>query len=366
MSNRIINVLPPSIYNKISAGEVVENPASALKEILENSVDAGARRISIEVSNGGFDLISVTDNGSGIYEDDLDALFVKHATSKLSSAEELYSVQTLGFRGEALSSISSVARVTLTTRHALSDTGIEVTAEEGKIISKKYVSCNVGTKVEVRDLFYNTPARKKFMKAAAREAIDVSKYVSRFILTNPNLQVTYRLNDEVVYRSKGEGLAEAIFAVYGADCLSKCLPISYQAELLNVSGYVGNPMFTKPNSTYQTLSVNGRYVVDRGIQESVTQAFRPYLMTRQYPFFVIDVSLPFDKVDVNVHPRKTEVRFMEPQYVRGKVYRAVQAALKEFNDKFVTDTLRPSVLDEEEDTVPKDYKVSTFSRTCRT
>ena len=134
MSNRIINVLPPSIYNKISAGEVVENPASALKEILENSVDAGARRISIEVSNGGFDLISVTDNGSGIYEDDLDALFVKHATSKLSSAEELYSVQTLGFRGEALSSISSVARVTLTTRHALSDTGIEVTAEEGKII----------------------------------------------------------------------------------------------------------------------------------------------------------------------------------------------------------------------------------------
>lgn len=360
MSNRIINVLPPSIYNKISAGEVVENPASALKEILENSVDAGARRISIEVSNGGFDLISVTDNGSGIYEDDLDALFVKHATSKLSSAEELYSVQTLGFRGEALSSISSVARVTLTTRHALSDTGIEVTAEEGKIISKKYVSCNVGTKVEVRDLFYNTPARKKFMKAAAREAIDVSKYVSRFILTNPNLQVTYRLNDEVVYRSKGEGLAEAIFAVYGADWLSKCLPISYQAELLNVSGYVGNPMFTKPNSTYQTLSVNGRYVVDRGIQESVTQAFRPYLMTRQYPFFVIDVSLPFDKVDVNVHPRKTEVRFMEPQYVRGKVYRAVQAALKEFNDKFVTDTLRPSVLDEEEDTVPKDYKVSTF------
>lgn len=358
MSNRIINVLPPSIYNKISAGEVVENPASALKEILENSVDAGARRISIEVSNGGFDLISVTDNGSGIYEDDLDALFVKHATSKLSSAEELYSVQTLGFRGEALSSISSVARVTLTTRHALSDTGIEVTAEEGKIISKKYVSCNVGTKVEVRDLFYNTPARKKFMKAAAREAIDVSKYVSRFILTNPNLQVTYRLNDEVVYRSKGEGLAEAIFAVYGADCLSKCLPISYQAELLNVSGYVGNPLFTKPNSTYQTLSVNGRYVVDRGIQESVTQAFRPYLMTRQYPFFVIDVSLPFDKV--NVHPRKTEVRFMEPQYVRGKVYRAVQAALKEFNDKFVTDTLRPSVLDEEEDTVPKDYKVSTF------
>ena len=238
ISNRI-NVLTPDIYNKISAGEVVEKPASALKEVVENSIDAGARRILIEVTDGGFLLISVSDNGSGIYEEDLEAAFIKHATSKLSSAEDLTSIQTLGFRGEALSSIAAVSRIKLTSRKATSETGVTVTVENGKITSKQYVSANVGTKIEIRDLFYNTPARKKFMKAPAREAVDISKFVAKLILTNPNLQITYILDGKTVYQTKGEGLSEAIFAVYGADCLENCLPVRYDGEAISINGYIG-------------------------------------------------------------------------------------------------------------------------------
>lgn len=338
ISNRI-NVLTPDIYNKISAGEVVEKPASALKEVVENSIDAGARRILIEVTDGGFQLISVSDNGSGIYEEDLEAAFIKHATSKLSSAEDLTSIQTLGFRGEALSSIAAVSRIKLTSRKATSETGVTVTVENGKITSKQYVSANVGTKIEIRDLFYNTPARKKFMKAPAREAVDISKFVAKLILTNPNLQITYILDGKTVYQTKGEGLSEAIFAVYGADCLENCLPVRYDGEAISINGYIGSPQYSKPNSTYQTLSVNGRCVIDKNIQNAIAQAFKPYLMGRQYPFFVLDVALPCDTVDVNVHPRKTEVRFQNLQMVCGKFYRAVEKTLKEFTEARVKQTL---------------------------
>ncbi|MCM1289103.1 MAG: DNA mismatch repair endonuclease MutL [Corallococcus sp.] len=343
MSNNRINILSPEVYNKISAGEVVERPSSALKEIVENSVDAGARRIVIEVENGGFDLISVTDNGCGIFEDDLEAVFIKHATSKVETADDLGLVQTLGFRGEAMSSICAVSKVQLTTRRADSDVAIRVLAHNGEIIDKKYVTANFGTRVEVRDLFYNVPARKKFLKSPSRESTEISKYVSKLILTNPNLEMSYFLDGKLVFKTQGQGLGEAIFAVYGADCLSNCVPVQYTGEFLRISGFIGVPTYTKANTTYQTLSVNGRCIADKSIQSSIMQAYKPYLMQRQYPFYVLDLEIPCDMVDVNVHPRKSEVRFTNLHSVCGRFYHAVGETLRESSSVKVDEILNVSI-----------------------
>ena len=341
ISNRI-NVLAPEVYNKISAGEVVERPSSALKELVENSVDAGAHRIVIEVENGGFDLISVTDNGCGIYEDDVEAVFIKHATSKVETAEDLTLVQTLGFRGEAMASISAVSKVRLTTRRQDCDVAVQVEAENGAIVDKKYVTANFGTRVEVRDLFYNVPARKKFLKSPQREAADITKFVSKLILTNPNLEMSYYLDGKLVFKNQGQGLGEAIFAVYGADCLSNCVPVQYTGEFLRINGFVGVPTYTKPNTTYQTLSVNGRTIEDKSVQSAIMQAYKPFLMQRQYPFYVLDLEIPFDMVDVNVHPRKTEVRFVNLHSVCGKFFHAVEEVLREYTALQVDELLNVS------------------------
>lgn len=346
--NNKILVLSPEVYNKIAAGEVVEKPYCALKELVENSIDAGARRIAIEVAGGGLDLISVSDNGCGICEDDLEAAFTKHATSKLGTADDLLSVQTLGFRGEALSSIAAVSKVKLTTRQSKSSTGVCVTLENGKIVKKEYVATNVGTKVEIRDLFYNVPARKKFLKSESREGVDVTKFVSRLILTNSNLEISYVLDGKTVYQTNGQGLAEAIFAVYGAECLKNCLPVNFEMDFMRINGYIGTPDYAKANSTYQTLSVNGRCIGDKGIQAAIAQAYKPYLMTRKFPFFVLDLSIPCDLVDVNVHPRKSEVRFQNPSLVCGKFFRAVDRVLKEYTDNKIQSILNVSSQRDEE------------------
>ncbi len=330
-----IKVLTSELYNLISAGEVIENPVGAIKELVENSIDAGATRISIEVNGGGFDLIAVGDNGGGMTEDDVNVAFLKHATSKLASKDDLYAVQTLGFRGEALPSIAAVARVKLTTKHNSSDAAVSVDVENGAIVNKSYVSANVGTRVEVRDLFYNTPARRKFLKSPEREIIQANKFVAKLILTNPNLEISYFVDGKKVYQTNGGGLAEAIFAVYDAECLKNCLPISYAKNNCRVSGYIGSPDYVKANTTYQTLSVNGRLITDKNITGAVTQAFRPYLMTRKYPFFVLDLEIPFDCIDVNVHPKKFEVRFANLHEVTSACYRAVSDALRQYSDERV-------------------------------
>ena len=325
-----IKVLKPEIYNIIAAGEVIEKPIGAVKELVENSIDAGATRIVIEVVGGGFDLISITDNGAGIREDDIELAFVKHATSKISSADDLFAVNTLGFRGEALPSIAAVSHVKLTTRSASADTGVCINVEDGVVSNKEHVACNVGTKIEVRGLFYNTPARKKYFKSVSSEAADISKYVSRLILSNPNLEISYTLDGKQIYSSSGNGLQEAIFSVYGADCLSHCLEVSSYREGLHIYGFVGNPQYAKANKTYQTLAVNGRYIVDQNVSGAIMQAFRPYLMTRQYPFYVLHLDLPCDQVDVNVHPKKLEVRFANINKVCSAIYHGVKNALDEY------------------------------------
>lgn len=340
-----IKILKPEVFNKISAGEVVETPVGALKELVENSIDAGATRITIEVKGGGIDLISVADNGCGIREDDVDLAFCKHATSKLTTSEELYAIETLGFRGEALSSISAVSKIKLLTRHASSDAGVLAIVEDGVAKSKQWVSANIGTKIEVRDLFYNMPARKKFLKSARYEGMSITKYVTKLILTNPTLEITYILDGETVYQSNGTGLREAIFVVYGGECIKNCALIEYSKGLFNISGYIGAPEYAKANRNYQTLSVNGRLVEDASVSAAILQAYKPYLMTRKFPFFVLNIDLPCDMVDVNVHPKKSEVRFADLKAVCGAFFRAVEGVLTKYKEARLTervDEIRPS------------------------
>ncbi len=322
-----IKLLAPDVYNKIAAGEVIENPVGVVKELVENSIDAGATNIVIEVSDGGFSSICVTDNGCGIDYEDIASAFLEHATSKVGSLDDLYYLQTLGFRGEALASIASVSKVQLTTRTSEKEAAICVDVENGEVVSRQYISANLGTKILVRDLFYNTPARKKFLKTPAREGAEITKFVTKLILTNPRLQISYYLDGQLVYKNCGKGLEEAVFAVYGGDVLEKCLAVEDSWQFMTIRGYVGDTTFTKPNKNWQTLSINGRCVSDTRISAAIMQAYKGYLMTRQYPFFVLDLEIPADRVDVNVHPKKSEVRFMQHDKVASFFYNAVTKVL---------------------------------------
>ena len=355
-----IKILRPEVYNVIAAGEVIEKPIGAVKELVENSIDAGARRIGIEVVGGGFDLIAITDDGYGIHEDDVDVAFVKHATSKISNTDDLYAVQTLGFRGEALPSIAAISHVKLTTRTRSSETGVSVSVEGGVVTNKQYVACNTGTKIEVRGLFYNTPVQKNYFKSVSGEAAEITKYVARLILTNPHLEISYTLDGKLIYSTKGDGLNEAIFAVYGANCLAHCLEVSLSREEMRIHGYIGDPQYTKANKTYQTLAVNGRYITDANISAAIMQAFKQYLMTRQYPFYVLHIELPCDKVNVNVHPKKLEVRFTNQRRVCSAFYHAVQNALEQYNMRGFDETMKsfpkvqePTTIFEQEDLLSK-------------
>ena len=332
-----IKILKPEVFNKISAGEVVETPVGAIKELVENSIDAGATRITIDLRGGGIDFISVSDNGSGIREDDIEVAFYKHATSKLTTGDELSAIGTLGFRGEALSSIAAVSKIRLTTRHASSETGVTTVVENGITQSKQLVSANVGTTIEVRDLFYNMPARKKFLKSSRYESMSVTKYVAKLILTNPSLEIIYVLDGQTVYQSSGAGLREAIFAIYGADCITNSTSIEYEKGLFRINGYIGAPEYAKPNRNYQTLSVNGRLVEDVSISASILQAYKPYLMTRKFPFFVLNIDMPCDLVDVNVHPKKSEVRFADSKAVCGAFFHAVENVLTKYREARLSD-----------------------------
>lgn len=325
-----IRVLSPEVYNKIAAGEVIENPVGVVKELVENSIDAGATNIVIDVVGGGFTSISVADNGCGIEYEDIPNAFTEHATSKLAEIDELYYLQTLGFRGEALASIAAVSKIKLTTRTSEAEAALCVEVENGTVVSRMYVSANLGTKIEVRDLFYNMPARKKFLKAPAREGSEITKFVAKLILTNPKLQISYNLDGKLVYKSPGKDLESAIFAVYDADVLEKCLPVKDEWEFMTIRGYVGDTTFAKPNKNWQTLSINGRYVNDTRIVAAIMQAYKCYLMIRQYPFFVLDLEIPPDRVDVNVHPKKSEVRFATPDKVAAFFYNAVTKVLLDY------------------------------------
>lgn len=323
---RKINILTKNIYNRIAAGEVIDRPYSAVKELIENSLDAGADNIEIYIERGGKQLIKVVDNGSGIERDDMRAAFLPHATSKIATAEDLDTIKTLGFRGEALASISVISKVELVSVTE-GNSAYKVTCEDGKVGEILPAALEKGTEITVRNLFYNTPVRAKFMKPDKKEESDVTSFVTRYILGNPNVSFKYFVDGKLVLQSYGGGTDEAMAQVYGAKVLSECYKINAEKDGLRISGYIGNQNFFKANKTYQSLFLNGRYIVNNTIATAISQAYASYTMKRQYPFYVLFVDVPADIVDVNVHPSKADVRFVDNKFIFGVIYSVISSVL---------------------------------------
>ena len=322
----MINILPPEVYNRIAAGEVVDRPYSVVKELVENAIDAGATEITVEAEGGGKKLIRVTDNGSGIRKEDLKAAFLPHATSKLKTADDLAAIFTLGFRGEAVASVASVSKTTILSR-AKGEEAYSLTVEGGVFGEITPAGGAEGTVVTVENLFFNTPARLKFLKSDASEEGDITAIMARFLLSRPEISFTYLVNGKVRYRSFGDGLESALAVVYGAGTLQSCISIRAEKHGMRLWGYIGNRAYNKPNRSYQSLFLNGRYIVNQTVALAVTNAYGSYLMKRQYPFYVLFLEVPPEVVDVNVHPNKADVRFADNRIVYGTVYSVISAVL---------------------------------------
>ncbi len=324
-----IRVLSPQTASKIAAGEVTERPMSVVKELVENSLDAGATRISVEIRGGGIEYIRVTDNGVGIAEDEIAVAFERFATSKLVSDHDLESVGTFGFRGEALPSIAAVSRVTMISRPTGEDSGIQVDLNAGSLIRKQRVGAAPGTSVTVRGLFHNLPARRKFLRSPASESTRVQSAVGRFALARPEVAFSLTVEDRSLFVTNGAGsLRETMAAVYGVDVAEAMLDIESQGREdapIRVGGLIGRPSLARSNRNHVTIYVNGRWVQNRSLTFALHEAYRGFLMERRFPIAVVNLDVPYDEVDVNVHPSKTEVRIKD----EGRVFAALQRAVRE-------------------------------------
>lgn len=321
-----INILTKDIFNRIAAGEVVERPYSAVKELVENSLDAGATEITVSVEKGGRQLIKVCDNGCGIERDDMRKAFISHATSKVASVEDLDKISTLGFRGEALASISAISRTEIVSVTE-GNSACRVVCEGGYIGKEEPAALDRGTEVSVHDLFYNTPARAKFLKTDKAEEADIRNFMSRFILGNPEVSFKYFYDGKLRLQSFGNGLDEAVAQVYGTKIISDCYKIDAEKNGIKIHGFIGNQNFYKPNKSYQSLFLNGRYIINNIVSSAITNAYASYLMKRQYPFYVLFLDVPQELVDVNVHPNKADVRFADGRGVYGAVYSVASGVL---------------------------------------
>lgn len=321
-----INILPAQVYNRIAAGEVVDRPYSVVKELVENSIDAGATEIEIYVENGGKQLIRVVDNGSGIARDDLQAAFLPHATSKISKADDLEHILTLGFRGEAVASIAAVSKMTITSKVS-GENCYRLSSDGGKLGEIIEAAGENGTDVRVEMLFFNTPVRLGFLKSDKSEETDITNFVSRFILNRPNISFRYFVNGKQILQSFGGGEEGALVGVYGASTLKECYKIDAEKHGIRIRGYIGNQNFSKPNKTYQSVFLNGRYIVNTTISAAISNAYMSYLMKRQYPFYVLYIDVPTEIVDVNVHPNKADVRFADNQIIYGCIYSVISSVL---------------------------------------
>ncbi len=322
-----INLLSSKIYNRIAAGEVVERPSSVVKELVENSIDAGANKITIEIQNGGISSITVTDNGQGIAKSELKKALLPHATSKISTLSDLDNISSLGFRGEALASIASVSKITIQSKPQDQDFGAQIYAEGGLIQDICDAPSIDGTVICVKNLFYNTPVRAKFLKTERSEEGEITSIVVKFILGNPNLSIKYVADGKIILQSYGDGLESAMVKVYGSTIISDCFYIDTEKNGIKIKGYIGKHYFTKANRSYQTVFINGRYVSNQTVSSAIGNAYGAYLMKRQYPFYVVTLELPTETVDVNVHPNKTDVRFLNNQIIYGTLYSVVSKVL---------------------------------------
>ncbi|MEY4167724.1 MAG: hypothetical protein RIR52_1548 [Acidobacteriota bacterium] len=349
-----IRVLPDSLANKIAAGEVVERPASIVKELIENSIDAGATRIEVAVEAGGQRLIRLSDDGEGMSRDDAMLAFERHATSKISSPEDLEAINTLGFRGEALASIASVAKVRLRTQTAEAHVGTEIEISGGRILAVRDTPFSRGAEFEIRDLFFNVPARRKFLKTEATESYHIANLVTHYALSNPSLSLTLTNNGrESIRVSPAADLRERAYQLFGEEFIGDLIEVSHESGEMCVRGFVSSPSTPRTNRDSQYFFINGRYVRDKVIGRALSEAYRAMMPSGAYPIAMLFVELPPHEVDVNVHPAKTEVRFVRGTIVfdlvrdatRGAIART-RAAVTPFepgrSDSLVTD-LRPPV-----------------------
>lgn len=323
-----IRVLPPEVASQIAAGEVVERPASVVKELVENALDAGARQISIMTKDAGRGMIEVSDDGIGIPAKDLPLTVSRHATSKLSTADDLFHIQTLGFRGEALASIGSVSHLTLTSRHIDADLGAKLVVEGGHLVSVEPQGSPAGTVAKVANLFYNVPARLKFLKKDTTERRHIEEFVTRYAIAYPDVRFKLQQEDRISVQTNGNGdRREALASLYSLDLARQMLEILAEYEQLKITGFTSSMSFTRSNRREITLFVNGRWVHDVGLVTAVVQAYHTYLMVGRYPQSFLSIELPPELVDVNVHPAKAEIRFREKDKVFSGVQRAVRRAL---------------------------------------
>lgn len=323
-----INVLDKNIAELIAAGEVVERPASVIKELIENSVDAGATAITVEIKNGGVKYIRIADNGMGILKEDVPRAFLRHATSKVTTAFDLDSISTLGFRGEALASVCAVSKVQLLTKHKSENIGTlyEISAGEEELYDD--AGCPQGTTIIVRDLFYNVPARMKFLKKDVAEGNAIANIIDKLALSHSEISFTFIREGKQVLKTAGDGnLKSAIYSVYGKEFVSKLLPVDYSLNGVKVSGYITKPEFARPNRNMQNFFINGRFVKSITAAKALEEAFKGSIMVGKIPSCVINITIPCEIVDVNVHPAKTEVRFVNEKPIFDAVYHGTKTAL---------------------------------------
>ena len=339
----VINVLDKNTVNQIAAGEVIERPASVVKELIENSIDAGATAVSCEIKGGGIELIRITDNGCGIAEDDVRTAFLRHATSKIKDASDLADVLSLGFRGEALASIASVSEVELLTRRKNDVTGIRYLISGGEEQGMESIGCPEGTTFIVRNLFGNVPVRRKFLKSASTEGSIINELIEKIAISHPEVSIKFINNSRtVIFTTGSNSIRDIIYGIYGREITASLLEVNYEDENgIKVSGFVAKPVVARSNRNLEHYYVNGRYIRSNIISKAIEQAFAPYLMLHKYPFTALHLEIPAQTMDVNVHPTKQEVRFEKPDDIFNAVYQAVCNTLRA--TAFIPKTITPPI-----------------------
>ena len=332
-----IVLLDELTINQIAAGEVIERPASVVKEMVENSIDAGANNITVEIKNGGISFIRVTDNGKGIAPDDLEIAFERHATSKIRSADDLNTVKSMGFRGEALASIAAIANVEMISKTAEQETGYKITVEGGDVLNKEEVGCQTGTSITVQNLFFNTPVRYKFLKKDYTESGYIEDAITRIALVNPNVAIKLINTGKTVIQTNGNGdIKSVIYSIYGKDIATGILPVDYTYEDIQITGVVGKPEIARSNRSNQLFFVNNRYIKDKTLTAATEQAYKGLITIGKFGFVILNINMNPAKVDVNVHPAKLEVKFEE----EGKIFQSIYHAIKDtlLKNELVADT----------------------------
>ena len=336
-----IVLLDELTINKIAAGEVIERPASVIKEMVENSIDAGATNITVEIKNGGISYIKVTDNGKGIAQDDLEIAFERHATSKIRSAEDLNTVTSMGFRGEALASIAAISKVELVSKTKEQDTGYKVVVEAGDVLEKEETGCQNGTSITVRNLFFNTPVRYKFLKKDYTESGYIEDAITRIALVNPNISIKLINTGKTVIQTNGSGnLKDVVYSIYGKDVANGINETTYKYEDITVTGVVGKPQIARSNRSNQLFFVNKRYIKDKTLSAATEQAYKGLIPIGKFGFVILNIEMDPAKVDVNVHPAKLEVRFQEESKVFQAIYHTIKDTL--LKSELVANTEKPS------------------------